>query len=86
MIFELYGKTIRFTARAILLTASAVSLLIFLIDIVTLISDKIEHSPPIAFIIAPIMGFGSYYASRFFAPPKENIADDPKNGDTNQLK
>jgi len=74
MILKLYGKTIRFVARAILLSASIVALLIFVIDMATLFSDGIEHASAMAFIAAPIVGFVSYYVSRFFAPPpKENI-------------
>jgi hypothetical protein len=76
MIIEFYGKGVRFIARAILRMASVLALLIFVIDVITLFSDEVEHAPPIAFIVTPIMGLASYYASRLFVPlSKENTED-----------
>jgi hypothetical protein len=69
MILELYGQIIRLIARSILLLASVIFLLIFVVAIATLFDDKIEHYPPVAFILAPFMSLVSYYASRFLAPP-----------------
>lgn len=76
MVLALYGRVARFISRAVLLTASVVAMLIFITDIITLFSDTVADSPPIAFVVTPLLGFIFYYASTFFSPSQKNNTSD----------